>query len=130
MNTNKVKPEVSMDTVMKFLNSKTNVKTESELKLNTDEELEKKYNKCNFERLQYLEKYNLCKLEYNYEDLHQGRYIYGIFHMIMVIIAVYLSFRCNNKEFNVGSVLIAFFFPYIYIIYILATQGTCGILEK
>ena len=107
-----------------------------------DEELEEKYNKCKFERSQYLEKYNLCKLENNtchndddYEetknkDLHQGRYIYGIFHMIMVIIAMYLSFKCNNKEYHVGSMLIAFFFPYVYIIYILATQGTCGILEK
>jgi hypothetical protein len=130
MNTKEVKPEVSMDKIIKFI--KTEAK--SEIKAETDKELEKKYNKCNFERSQYLKEYNLCKLEHNiyhnYEDLHQGRYIYGIFHMIMIIIAVYLSFRCNNNKYNLGSMIIALFFPYIYIIYILATQGTCGILEK
>jgi hypothetical protein len=57
-----------------------------------------------------------------------GRYIYSVFHTMMSLVAIYLSFRCN-KGFKVGSFFLALFFPYIYIIYILATRGTCGILE-
>jgi hypothetical protein len=52
-----------------------------------------------------------------------GRIIYGLFHIIMVGIALILSIRCNNKEFNLGSFIVALFFPYIYIIYILATKN-------
>ena len=58
-----------------------------------------------------------------------GRYIYSVFHTIMALVAIYLSFRCN-KEFKWTSFIIALFFPYIYIIYILATEGSCGILES
>ena len=58
-----------------------------------------------------------------------GRYIYSVFHSIMALVAIYLSFRCN-KGFAIGPFLIACCCPYIYIIYTLATQGTCGILEK
>lgn len=58
-----------------------------------------------------------------------GRYIYSVFHTIMALVAIYLSFRCN-KEFKWTSFIIALFFPYIYIIYILATEGSCGILEN
>jgi len=58
-----------------------------------------------------------------------GRYIYSVFHSIMAIIAIYLSFRCNNG-FSLGSFLIACTCPYIYIIYTVATKGTCGILEN
>ena len=57
------------------------------------------------------------------------RYIYSTFHSIMSIIAIYLSFKCN-KGFDLGSFMLACCCPYIYIIYILATKGTCGILEK
>ena len=57
-----------------------------------------------------------------------GRIIYSVFHSIMLIIAIYLSWRCN-KGFNLGSFLVALIFPYIYVIYIIATQGTCGILS-
>lgn len=52
-----------------------------------------------------------------------GRIIYGLFHIIMVGIALILSIRCNNKEFNLGSIVVALFFPYIYIIYVLATKN-------
>jgi hypothetical protein len=76
------------------------------------------------------------KIELELEELlnkgarcNDGRYIYTIFHIIMFLIAVYLSFRCNNKTFNLSSFLFAAFFPYVYIVYILATQGTCGLLE-
>jgi hypothetical protein len=53
--------------------------------------------------------------------------IYGIFHTLMAFVAVYLSYKCNNNSFNTGSFLLALFFPYMYIMYILATRGTCDI---
>lgn len=59
----------------------------------------------------------------------QGRYIYSVFHTILTLIAIYLSFRCNNG-FNLGPFLVAILCPYVYIIYTLSTKGTCGILEK
>jgi hypothetical protein len=60
----------------------------------------------------------------NYKD-STGKYIYMIFHIIMSFIAVYLSWKCNGGKFDLLSFLIGLFFPYIYIIYILATRGTC-----
>lgn len=64
------------------------------------------------------------------QNCNTGKYIYSVFHVSMALLAIYLSFKCNNKEFHFGSFFVAFFFPYIYIIYILATKGTCGIIEK
>lgn len=58
---------------------------------------------------------------------YTGRYIYSTFHSIMALIAIYLSFKCN-KGFDLGSFMLACCCPYIYIIYTLATKGTCGIL--
>ncbi len=58
-----------------------------------------------------------------------GRYIFSVFHTIMSLVAIYLSFRCN-KGFEIGPFLVALCCPYIYIIYILATRGTCGIIES
>jgi hypothetical protein len=58
-----------------------------------------------------------------------GKYIYMVFHIIMAFVAIYLSWKCNNGKFNLLSFLIALFFPYIYIIYILATRGTCDRIE-
>jgi lipopolysaccharide export LptBFGC system permease protein LptF len=60
---------------------------------------------------------------------NNGKYFYTVFHTLMALLAIYLSYRCN-KEFRLGSFLVALFFPYIYIIYVLATEGTCGILEN
>ena len=57
-----------------------------------------------------------------------GRYIYSVFHTIMSLVAIYLSFRCNNG-FDLGSFLLACCCPYLYIIYILATRGTCGLIQ-
>jgi hypothetical protein len=57
-----------------------------------------------------------------------GRYIYSVFHTILIFIAIYLTFKCN-KEFNILPFLAALIFPQFYIIYILATRGTCGVLE-
>lgn len=58
-----------------------------------------------------------------------GRAIYSVFHAMMTLIALYLAFRCNNG-FNWWSFLAALFFPYIYVMYIVATRGTCGIFES
>ncbi len=58
-----------------------------------------------------------------------GRYIYSVFHSIMSIVAIYLSFRCN-KGFDTMSFVLALCCPYIYIIYVLATKGTCGIIQN
>lgn len=66
-------------------------------------------------------------LFFNYES-NGGRYIYLIFHLIMMFVAVYLTWRCNDK-FSIVRLLGAIFFPYVYIIYVLSTQGTCGIIE-
>jgi len=63
-----------------------------------------------------------------YQTSGTGRYIYSVFHLIMSLIAIYLSFKCNDG-FNFGSFLVAFCCPYIYIIYVLATKGTCGLLD-
>ena len=58
-----------------------------------------------------------------------GRYIYSVFHSVLALVAIYMAFRCN-KKFDLGSFIVALCCPYIYIIYILATRGTCGILES
>ncbi len=58
---------------------------------------------------------------------YTGRYIYSTFHSIMALVAIYLSFKCN-KGFDLGSFMLACCCPYIYIIYTLATKGTCGML--
>lgn len=62
-------------------------------------------------------------------EMSTGRYMYMIFHMIMSFVAVYLSYMCN-KEFSMSAFAIAIFFPYFYIIYTLASKGTCGLIEK
>ncbi len=58
-----------------------------------------------------------------------GRYMYSVFHTIMSLVAIYLSFRCN-KGFDAGAFLMACCCPYIYVIYVLATKGTCGVLTN
>lgn len=55
------------------------------------------------------------------------RTIYSIFHMVVAIFALYLSFKCN-KGFDIGSFLMACCCPYIYIVYKFATsEDFCGI---
>ena len=53
--------------------------------------------------------------------------MYSIFHIIMALIAIYLSWKCN-KGFDLSSFIIALIFPYLYLMYIFATNGTCGVL--
>lgn len=50
--------------------------------------------------------------------------IYSIFHTIIALFALYISWRCNNG-FNLPSVLVACCCPYIYIVYALVTRGGC-----
>lgn len=71
----------------------------------------------------------IINMKYNYAKCDSSSYeiksaIYGIFHTMMAFFAMYLSYKCNNG-FNTGSFLLALFFPYIYIMYILATRGMC-----
>jgi hypothetical protein len=47
--------------------------------------------------------------------------MYGVFHMIISIFAIYLSFKCN-KGVNLIDLLLAIFFPFFYIIYRLAVS--------
>ena len=55
-----------------------------------------------------------------------GRYIYLCFHIMMSFVAIFLTWKCNSGKFDLISFIIALFFPYIYIIYILATRGMCA----
>lgn len=54
--------------------------------------------------------------------------LYSMFHTVLALFAIYLSFKCNNG-FNLGSFLVALICPYIYLIYILATKGLCDNME-
>ena len=59
------------------------------------------------------------------QDKSDAASIYSIFHSILSIIAIYLSVRCNQK-INYTSIVIAIFFPYLYIIYsIIMHNGIC-----
>lgn len=68
--------------------------------------------------------YDKTHIEIVHND-NTGKYIYLIFHIIMSFVAIFLSWKCNNGKFDILTFLIALFFPYIYIVYILATRGTC-----
>ena len=70
-----------------------------------------------------LEKINrISKIE---DKCGLGKYIFSVFHVIMTFIAIYLVHKCNG-EFNFGGFIVALFFPYIYIVYTLATKGLCN----
>lgn len=50
----------------------------------------------------------------------------SVFYIIMIIFAIYLSWKCNGG-FDFASVLVAIFFPWIYIIYyIFARNKKCA----
>jgi hypothetical protein len=55
--------------------------------------------------------------------------LYMITHMIISFFAIYLSWRCN-KGFNLFSFLAALLCPYLYIIWVLATRGGCGMFDS
>lgn len=52
------------------------------------------------------------------------KYVYSVFHTVMSIIAIFLSYRCNGC-FQWIPFLMALFFPYLYIIYIIIFKNQC-----
>ena len=58
------------------------------------------------------------------EEQSKGKYVYSVFHTIMSIIAIFLSYRCNGC-FQWIPFLMALFFPYGYIIYIIIFKSQC-----
>ena len=67
---------------------------------------------------------NMDKLidTYCMEKYSIGAAIYSVFHIIMTIVALFLSIRCNSKTIDLGAILVAIFFPYIYIIWVFGTK--------
>jgi len=53
--------------------------------------------------------------------------LYMIFHTIIALFALFLSWKCNQDKFNLGAFIIALLCPYLYIIWALAAHGGCGI---
>jgi hypothetical protein len=82
---------------------------------------------------------NNCKLlKKNYKEKNENeedKYnsiaitIYFIFHIILSLFAIYLSWKCNNNTFDTYSFIISLLFPYFYIIIILSSKGTCGLIS-
>lgn len=54
------------------------------------------------------------------------RSFYSIFHTVIALFAIYLSFKCNNG-FSLVDFLIACCCPALYIIYRAATSNLCAI---
>lgn len=53
--------------------------------------------------------------------------MYGVFHTIISIFAIYLSFKCNNGV-NIGELLVAILCPVLYVLYKVAVSpDLCGI---
>lgn len=51
---------------------------------------------------------------------------YGILHFVAFVFAIYLSFKCHGG-FDFWSFVVAFFCPWIYIVWVLATKkGFCS----
>lgn len=69
--------------------------------------------------------YYLKPVKENFTDTNKTSKtkMYAYIHLFFAAFAIYLSFQCNKEEFNIGSLVISFFVPYIYIIYIAATKG-------
>lgn len=55
-------------------------------------------------------------------------YFYTVFHVILTIVALYLSYRCNGG-LNWIHAIFALFCPLIYILVMIASRGTCGIIR-
>jgi hypothetical protein len=54
---------------------------------------------------------------------------YSVFHIFMIIIAIYLSYKCDNTPDYKHAIAIVLC-PHFYIVYLLFTKGTCGLLDK
>jgi len=55
--------------------------------------------------------------------------IYAITHLVISFFAIYLSWRCSGRKFDLVSFIFALFCPHFYIIYALAVNGGCGIFD-
>lgn len=55
--------------------------------------------------------------------------LYMVTHLIISFFAIYLSWRCN-KKFKLLPFLAALLCPYLYIIWVLATRGGCGVFNS
>lgn len=55
--------------------------------------------------------------------------LYMVTHLIVSFFAIYLSWRCNNG-FKLLPFLAALLCPYLYIIWVLATRGGCGVFDS
>jgi hypothetical protein len=53
----------------------------------------------------------------------------NVFSWIVLIFAIYLSFRCK-KGFDIGHILLAVFCAPCYIVYHLATSNLCGLIKN
>ena len=83
-------------------------------------------NNANVPLNNYVPPYNAnvssCKKNNNYSFV-------SMLYFVVMIFALYLSFICNNG-FDLGSFVMALFFPYIYIIYKLATsKNFCDLIK-
>ena len=58
------------------------------------------------------------------EKPSKGKYVYSVFHTVMSIIAIFLSYRCNGC-FQWIPFLAALCCPYVYIIYIIIFKSQC-----
>lgn len=56
--------------------------------------------------------------------------LYLITHLILSFFAIYLSWRCGDKKFNILHFVAALCCPHLYIIWALAMHGGCGIFDK
>ena len=56
-------------------------------------------------------------------------HMYSVFHTIIALFAIYLSFKCN-RGINVLDLLLALFCPVLYIVYRLAVCNEINLLSK
>lgn len=57
--------------------------------------------------------------------------LYSITHIIIAFFAIYLSWKCNQRNgvlsFNLLQFIVALLCPHFYIIWALAMKGGCGV---
>ena len=116
---------VNKEQTYKNNKNENNRNDENENNKNKDNENENNKNKDNEDENNENENEINVKMVVNNKCV-TDQTLYSIFHTLIAFVAVYLSFRCNNNKFNSASFIFALLCPYIYIIYVLATQGTCS----
>jgi hypothetical protein len=66
----------------------------------------------------------------NFENSTIYSLVSSLISLAMVVFAIYLSWRCNNKSFNIVGFLGAFCCSPCYIIYQFFNNGFCGMIKK